>query len=81
MKRKSHFTAIKESIRFEGEQDLQTKVIIALFGPFAEVERDLISEQTKEELAAAKLHSCGHRLIALLIFSVAEGAIIPRDGF
>ena len=36
------------------KQDLPTKVMIALFGLFAEVERDLISERTKEGLAAAK---------------------------
>ena len=30
--------AIKESIRLEGQQDLQTKVTIALFGLFAEIE-------------------------------------------
>jgi DNA invertase Pin-like site-specific DNA recombinase len=46
--------AIKEDIRFEGKQDLQTKVMIALFGLFAEVERDLISERTKEGLASAR---------------------------
>jgi DNA invertase Pin-like site-specific DNA recombinase len=46
--------AIKESIRLEGKQDLQTKVTIALFGLFAEIERDLISERTKEGLAAAR---------------------------
>ena len=51
---KTHFVAIKEGIRFEGKQDLQTKVMIALFGLFAEVERDLISERTKEGLAAAR---------------------------
>ena len=55
VKRKIRFTAIKENINFEaGEQDLQTKVMIALFGLFAEVERDLISERTKEGLATAK---------------------------
>ena len=54
VKRKICFTAIKESIHFEGKQDLQTKVMIALFGLFAEVERDLISERTKEGLAAAR---------------------------
>jgi DNA invertase Pin-like site-specific DNA recombinase len=48
VKRKVRFTAIKEGIRFEGKQDLQTKVMVALFGLFAEVERDLISERTKE---------------------------------
>jgi DNA invertase Pin-like site-specific DNA recombinase len=54
VKRKVRFTAIKESIRFEGKQDLQTKVMVALFGLFAEVERDLISERTKEGLVAAR---------------------------
>lgn len=46
--------AIKEAIRFEGKQNLQTKAMIALFGLFAEIERDLIAERTKEGLAAAK---------------------------
>ncbi len=46
--------AIKESICIEGKQTLQTKAMIALFGLFAEVERDLIVERTKEGLAAAK---------------------------
>ena len=50
VKRKVRFMAIKEEIRFEGKQDIQTKVMIALFGLFAEVERDLISERTKEGL-------------------------------
>ena len=54
VKRKICFTAIKESIHFEGKQDLQTKVMVALFGLFAEVERDLISERTREGLASAR---------------------------
>ena len=54
VKRKVRFTAIKEAIRFEGKQNLQTKVMIALFGLFAEVERDLISERTREGLASAQ---------------------------
>ncbi|MEA3163923.1 MAG: hypothetical protein QOE88_1741, partial [Verrucomicrobiota bacterium] len=45
---------IKESIHFEGKQDLQTRVMVALFGLFAEVERDLISERTREGLASAR---------------------------
>ena len=53
-RRKIRFIAIKEAIEFDGKQDLPTKVMIALFGLFAEVERDLISERTKEGLAAAK---------------------------
>ena len=54
VKQKVCFVAIKEAIRFEGKQDMQTKVMIALFGLFAEVERDLISQRTKEGLAAAR---------------------------
>src|SRR4029077_13764635 len=53
LKRKIRFTAIKEGIHFEGKQDLQTKVMVALFGLFAEVERDLISKRTREGLASA----------------------------
>lgn len=49
------FLAIKENIKINGkEQDIQTKVMVALFGLFAEIERDLISERTKEGLAAAR---------------------------
>src|SRR4051794_23199111 len=54
VKQKVRFVAIKEAIRFEGKQDMQTKVMVALFGLFAEVERDLISERTKEGLVAAR---------------------------
>jgi DNA invertase Pin-like site-specific DNA recombinase len=54
VKRKIRFIAIKEAIRFEGKQDMQNKVMVALFGLFAEVERDLISERTKEGMAAAR---------------------------
>ncbi len=54
VRRKVRFVAIKEGIRFEGKQDMPTKVMITLFGLFAEVERDLISQRTKEGLAAAR---------------------------
>jgi DNA invertase Pin-like site-specific DNA recombinase len=54
VKQKVRFVAIKEGIRFEGKQDMPTKVMITLFGLFAEVERDLISQRTKEGLAAAR---------------------------
>ena len=46
--------AIKESVRVEGKQDIQTKVMTTLFALFAEVERDLISERTREGLAQAR---------------------------
>jgi DNA invertase Pin-like site-specific DNA recombinase len=54
VKQKVHFVAIKEAIRFDEKQDMQTKVMIALFGLFAEVERELISQRTKEGLAVAR---------------------------
>jgi DNA invertase Pin-like site-specific DNA recombinase len=41
-------------MRLNGTQDLQTTVMITLFGLFAEIERDLIAERTKEGLAAAR---------------------------
>jgi hypothetical protein len=37
-----------------GKQDMQIKVMVALFGLFAEVGRDLISERTEEGLASAR---------------------------
>jgi DNA invertase Pin-like site-specific DNA recombinase len=37
-----------------GKQDLQTKVMVTLFGLFAEIERDLISEHTREGLQSAR---------------------------
>jgi DNA invertase Pin-like site-specific DNA recombinase len=46
--------AIKENIQLNGTQDLQTKVMITMFELFAEIERDLITERTKEGLAAAR---------------------------
>ena len=44
------FVALKENIRVEGTRDIQTKVMTTLFALFAEVERDLISERTREGL-------------------------------
>ena len=48
------FVALKENIRVEGRRDIQTKVMTTLFALFAEVERDLISERTREGLARAR---------------------------
>ena len=48
------FVALKENIRVEGKRDIQTKVLTTLFALFAEVERDLISERTREGLAKAR---------------------------
>jgi DNA invertase Pin-like site-specific DNA recombinase len=60
MKQHIQVVAIKEGIRLEGRQDLQTKVMVTLFGLFAEIERELISLLTKEALAAAR--AAGKRL-------------------
>jgi DNA invertase Pin-like site-specific DNA recombinase len=54
LKQRVQLVAIKEHIRLNGAHDLQTKVMITLFGLFAEIERDLIAERTKEGLAAAR---------------------------
>ena len=54
------FIAIKEQTRIEGKQDIQTKVMTTLFALFAEVERELISEPTREGLAKAR--SSGKKL-------------------
>ena len=48
------FVALKENIRVESKRNIQTKVMTTLFALFAEVERDLISERTREGLARAR---------------------------
>ncbi len=60
VKNKIALVSIKESLRLEGKQDLQSKITVTLFGLFAEIERDLISLRTKEGLAAAR--ASGKRL-------------------
>lgn len=54
IKKKVRFAAVKENIILNDKQDIQTKVMVAMFGLFAEIERDLISERTKQGLAAAR---------------------------
>ena len=49
------FIAVKEGLKLvDGKQDMQSKITVAMFGLFAEVERDLISERTKEGMTKAK---------------------------
>ena len=43
--------ALKKNIRVDGTRDIHTKAMTMLFALFAEVERDLISERTREGLA------------------------------
>ena len=54
IKKEARLFAVKEGIRLNGKHDLQTKVMVTLFGLFADIERELISMRTKEALAAAK---------------------------
>ena len=60
VKQQIRFIAIKEGIHLDGQPDLQSKVMVTLFGLFAEIERELISMRTKEGLAAAR--ASGKRL-------------------
>ena len=46
VKQHIQLVAIKESIRLDGRQDLQTKVMVTLFGLFAHIERELTSIRT-----------------------------------
>ena len=54
IKKGIRFISVKERIKIEGEQDIQTKTMVTMFGLFAEIERDLISQRTKQGLSAAK---------------------------
>ena len=54
LKQRVRLVAIKEHLQLNGTQDIQTKVMVTMFGLFAEIERDLIAERTKEGLAAAR---------------------------
>jgi len=54
LKEQVRLVAIKENIELNSAQDIRTKVMITMFGLFAEIERDLIAERTKEGLAAAR---------------------------
>jgi DNA invertase Pin-like site-specific DNA recombinase len=45
---------IKEGMELNGVRDLKTKVMLTMFSLFAEIERDLVSERTKEGLKRAR---------------------------
>ena len=45
---------IKQGMLINGKNDMQTKVMVTMFSLFAEIERDLISERTKNGLARAR---------------------------
>ena len=55
LSKKINLVAIKENIKIEdGKQDIQTKMMISMFGLFAEIERDLNSQRTKEGIERAR---------------------------
>lgn len=54
IKKKITVICLKENIRLNGEKDLQATIMITLFGLFAEIERELIRERTREGLARAR---------------------------
>jgi DNA invertase Pin-like site-specific DNA recombinase len=54
LKKNVTVTCIKEGITLNGKPNIQTKVMITMFSLFAEIERDLLSERTKEGLARAR---------------------------
>ncbi len=45
---------LKENIRLNGKLDISAKVQVSMFSLFAEIERDLISQRTKEGLQRAR---------------------------
>lgn len=49
------FISIKEDIYISGTRSLRSKVTVGLFGIFADIERDLISQRTRQGLIAARL--------------------------
>lgn len=54
VKKKVTVICLKENIRLNGEKDIQATIMITLFGLFAEIERVLIRERTREGLARAR---------------------------
>ena len=87
---------LKENIELspDSEQDMQSKVMLTLFSLFAEIERDLISERTREGLAArrragvklgrplgtSKLDGCEERIRELLSWDVPKKRIAKDVG-
>jgi DNA invertase Pin-like site-specific DNA recombinase len=55
IKKKIQFISIKENIKINGKMDIAAKMTVTMFSLFAEIERDLISERTKEGLKAARM--------------------------
>ena len=53
-KRKAHLHVIKQNLVMKGANDMATKIYVNSFAMAAEIERDLISQRTKNGLARVK---------------------------
>jgi DNA invertase Pin-like site-specific DNA recombinase len=54
LRNKVRVICIKEGIDLNGEQNIQSEIRVTMFSLFAEIERDLLSERTKEGLRRAR---------------------------
>jgi len=54
IKKQIRFIAVKQNMVVNGKNEIQTKVMVTMFGLFAEIERDLLSERTKMGLNNAR---------------------------
>ena len=54
LNKKVNVICIKEGLKLNIKRNMQSKVMLTMFSLFAEIERDLISERTKEGLERAK---------------------------
>lgn len=54
VRRKIRVIVIKQNLDIKGVHDMQSKIVVAMFSLFAELERDLISQRTKEALNAKR---------------------------
>ena len=52
--KKIDFVAIKQNLNITDKLDMSSKIIVTMFSLFAELERDIISERTKQALQAKK---------------------------
>ncbi|MGO9379447.1 MAG: recombinase family protein [Dissulfurispiraceae bacterium] len=52
--RKIRLIAIKQHININSKMDMQTKMMVSIFSLFSEIESDIISERTRQALAAKK---------------------------
>mgnify|MGYP005862029585 CR=1 FL=1 len=54
LKKGVRIVSLKENIDLKEKHDMQSKVMVTMFSLFSEIERDLISERTKEGLIRAR---------------------------